>query len=559
MVIADRPTPGLAFLSTLHQIFALDLTAAPALLAIENALNTLPAAEVVEPWRRFQPYTGLPALTERDAAFFFGRDKETAEVLDLLARARGRIVTLIGQSGVGKSSLIMAGVLSRLKSQLWPIEGAAWPAGLKDSRSYLQLTMRPGPDPLKELAVGLVKLYRSKDESEEIEREASDWTARFREGSRLRDMLRLTRDRIAEQQGGYPPKRFVLYVDQGEELYTRAPKDEARLFSRLLADAAGERETFSVLLSLRSDFYTDFQNDAAIFDLSEKFDVLPLTRDVLIDVIRKPAEVLGARFEDANLPRLIAEATQREPGALPLLSDLLQEMWLNMLSRGDGVLRWSDQPGIVDIGLPLKRRADAFLELPTTDPDVVRRLFTLRLAQVAQVGEPVRRRARKSECTPAEWSVAEQLAGSDQRLLTISNPLLGGEPIVEVAHEQLLQSWPTLKGWLEEEREFLIWRTETEQAATDYGKLPVEKRPEAVLMGLRLTTAESWFAQRADDLAPELRDYVKASIARRDELLDRQKREDAQKLETEQRLKEAEFERERLARTDGRGESGSGA
>ena len=143
--------------------------------------------------------------------------------------------------------------------------------------------------------------------------------------------------------------------------------------------------------------------------------MLPLTRDVLIDVIRRPAEVLGARFEDANLPRLIAEATQREPGALPLLSDLLQEMWLSMLSRGDGVLCWEDQPGIVDIGLPLKRRADAFLELPTTDPDVVRRLFTLRLAQVAQVGEPVRRRALKSECTPAEWSVAEQLAGSDQR------------------------------------------------------------------------------------------------------------------------------------------------
>jgi hypothetical protein len=147
---------------------------------------------------------------------------------------------------------------------------------------------------------------------------------------------------------------------------------------------------------------------------------------------------------------------------------------------------------------------------------------------------------------------------TDQRLLTISNPHLGGEPIVEVAHEQLLQSWPTLKGWLQEEREFLIWRTETEQAATDYGKLPVEKRPEAVLMGLRLSTAESWFAQRADDLAPELRDYVKASIDRRDELLDRQKREDAQKLETEQRLKETELERERLART-GRGESVSGA
>jgi hypothetical protein len=245
--------------------------------------------------------------------------------------------------------------------------------------------------------------------------------------------------------------------------------------------------------------------------LSEKFDVIPLTSDVLTDVIRKPAEVLGARFEDGNMPRLIAEATQREPGALPLLSDLLQEMWLNMLRRGDGVLRWLDQPGIVDVGLPLKRRAEAFLELPTTIPDVVRRLFTLRLAQVAHIGEPVRRRApekRMHACRMVGGGAACWIGPASSDDL---EPILDREPIVEVAHEQLLRSWPTLRGWLEEEREFLIWRTETEQAATSYRELPVEKKPEGVLMGLRLTTAEGWFEQRADDLAPELRDYVEGS------------------------------------------------
>ncbi|MBR1255184.1 TIR domain-containing protein [Bradyrhizobium sp. AUGA SZCCT0240] len=106
VVIASGPAPGLAFLSTLHQIFALDLESAPALLAIESALGSISVTEVVEPWRRFQPYTGLPALTERDAAFFFGRDKETAEILALLAGPR-RIVPLIGQSG--SASRILSG------------------------------------------------------------------------------------------------------------------------------------------------------------------------------------------------------------------------------------------------------------------------------------------------------------------------------------------------------------------------------------------------------------------------------------------------------------------
>jgi hypothetical protein len=67
--------------------------------------------------RRFEPYKGLPALQEADAAFFFGREDETAEILDALARRPDRIIPLIGQSGAGQSSLAHAGIMARLKSQ----------------------------------------------------------------------------------------------------------------------------------------------------------------------------------------------------------------------------------------------------------------------------------------------------------------------------------------------------------------------------------------------------------------------------------------------------------
>ena len=508
VVIAERPAPGLPFLSSLHQIFALNPSSIEALSAIEAALNASPKGEAIEPWKRFQPYKGLEALTTTDAAFFFGRDKETTDLLNLLVHNRGRILTIIGQSGVGKSSLVFAGVLSRLKSQLWPIDGVEWPSGLGDSRSYLQLTMQPGREPVKDLAVCLARLYSSGNAA--IDEEASGWARRFRHGALLRDMLRLARDKIAEAQGGYPPKRFVLYVDQGEELYTRAAVGEARHFSHLLAEAVGDNSC-TVIMSLRSDFYANFQSDTELFSLSDKFDVLPFSRDALIEVIRKPAEVLGARFEDAAIPIRVAEAAEGEPGALPLLSDLMHETWLSMLNRSDGVLRWSDQPGIVDISLPLRRRADAFLQIPTVDPKVVRKLFTLRLAQVSNIGEPVRRRARKGECTPEEWSIAEKLAASDERLLTISNPLLGLEPCIEVAHEQLLQSWPQLKRWLEEERDFLTWRTDVEQAASEYVKVEDKKKTEALLMGLRLTTAKVWLDKRRNDLSGEVAEFIDKS------------------------------------------------
>jgi hypothetical protein len=82
----------------------------------------------------------------------------------------------------------------------------------------------------------------------------------------------------------------------------------------------------------------------------------------------------------------------------------------------------------------LRRRAEAFLADPSNDKWVVRRLFTLRLAQVPEAGDPVRRRAHRNECSAAEWAVAEKLADQDWRLLTLAHAA-DGEPVVEVAHE----------------------------------------------------------------------------------------------------------------------------
>jgi hypothetical protein len=357
VVTADQ-APGLPFFAQLHQIFAVDPAARETLDAIERALDDTLPPDASPAWQRFQPYKGLPALDEADAAFFFGRDEETAAILDLTARRPDRIIALIGQSGVGKSSLARAGVLARLKSQLWPLETGEWPGGLRDSRTLLPLVIRPGEQPLKELALAFAQLYCT--HSFELDEEAEGWARRFADGAQLRDMLRATRDKLAEALGTQPPKRFIVYLDQGEELYTRAGPDEARRFSALIAEAAGH-EAFSVLLSLRSDYYAAYQTDRDIFDASEHVDVLPLTREVLGEIVRKPALSLGARFESADMTERVADATEREPGALPLLSDLLHEMWLHMQARGDGVLRWSDNPEIVDVAAPLRRRAEAFL------------------------------------------------------------------------------------------------------------------------------------------------------------------------------------------------------
>jgi hypothetical protein len=117
-VVMASQAPGLPFFAQLHQIFAREPTEPESLTAIKRALEkTIPADK--NRWQQFQPYKGLPALQEADAAFFFGRKSETADILDLLAQRPDRIVALLGQSGVGKSSLARAGILARLKSQIW--------------------------------------------------------------------------------------------------------------------------------------------------------------------------------------------------------------------------------------------------------------------------------------------------------------------------------------------------------------------------------------------------------------------------------------------------------
>ena len=508
VVTADQ-APGLPFFAQLHQIFAANPTAPVTLEAIERALDDSLPPDKSPAWPRFQPYKGLPALEEADAAFFFGRDEDTAAILDLMAQQPNRIIALIGQSGVGKSSLARAGVLARLKSQLWPSLAGEWPVGLRDSRTFLPLVVRPGEQPLKELALAFAQLYCTKPF--ELEEEATGWARHFAHGSALGDMLRATRRKLSEALDAEPPKRFIVYLDQGEEVYTRASPDEARRFSTLVAEAAGHGP-FSVLMSLRSDYYAAYQTDRALFDASERVDVLPLPRDVLREVIRGPALTLGARFESDDMADRVADATEREPGALPLLSDLMHEMWLHMQARSDGILRWSDNPEIIDVAAPLRRRAETFLGDPRNDEVVGRRLFTLRLAHVPETGEPVRRRARRSECSAAEWEMAEKLAEQDWRLLTLARAA-DGEPVVEVAHEQLLRRWPRLKSWLDDEREFLIWKGQVEHDAAAYAALPKAEQDEALLMGRQLAIARTWFERRATDLVPDGRDFVAASIA----------------------------------------------
>ena len=190
-----------------------------------------------------------------------------------------------------------------------------------------------------------------------------------------------------------------------------------------------------------------------------------------------------------------------------------------MRERGDGTLRVSDRREIIQVGAALSRRADQFLATAPDKVDAVKRLFTLRLAHVPRQGEPVRARWERDAkpgtdpAVDAEWALVEQLAGPDWRLLVTGEK--DGKATAEVAHEILLKTWPTLKRWLEDERDFLVWRGELEARRKEYdkaGEVGTRQQRQALLMGLPLDTAKKWLAARRGDIEPADQAFIEASV-----------------------------------------------
>jgi hypothetical protein len=241
-----------------------------------------------------------------------------------------------------------------------------------------------------------------------------------------------------------------------------------------------------MLMSMRADFLGELQKDEPLFKVYRQIDVPPLREAELRKVVSRPAELLSARFETAGLVDLItrraAEDSVKDAGALPLLSYSLDDMWTQMLTRGDGVLRLRAQA--FELGGVLSDRADAFLASHPNSEDELRRIFTLKLATVREGEEPTRRRALRSEFTDEEWRLVSELADHPNRLLVTATPH-GREAYAEVAHEAIFRRWDKIRSWVAQEREFLAWRTGFEVAQSKWRATPDNLKNYALLMGYR--------------------------------------------------------------------------
>jgi hypothetical protein len=254
----------------------------------------------------------------------------------------------------------------------------------------------------------------------------------------LRDLLDATERRYQELDQTKPPA-FLLYVDQGEELYVRAEEHQRRRFSEVIARGVADPRLYT-LMSMRADFLGELQKDEPLFKVHRKIDVPPPREAELREVVSRPAK----------LPT--SEDSVKDVGALPLLSYTLDDMWTQMVKRDDGVLRLPAQS--FELGGVLVDRADAFLANHPKSQHELRRIFTLKLATVREGEEPTRRRALRSEFSDEQWRLVSELANHPNRLLVTATPE-GGETYAEVAHEAIFRRWGKMRDWIAAERELL--------------------------------------------------------------------------------------------------------
>jgi WD40 repeat protein len=439
------------------------------------------------------PYRGLAHFDVEHAPFFFGREALTEWLLNSL-QGDSRFLAIIGSSGSGKSSLACAGVLAALQQGRIP-GSDEWPIFIS----------RPTANPLERLAIDLSAATEGNISM------AIDLMKRMQENE---NALHVAVDLALH--AAPPAQRLVLLEDQFEEMFTLCHDDDVRRFliTNLLYAANAPQGRTIVLLTLRADFYGKCAEYPRLADaLSDRSELVgPMTEDELLMAIQRPAQLVGAEFEPGLVEALLRDV-RGEPGNLPLLQHALLELWERRTGRKLTHTAYKEIGGVEGA---LERRAeDVYVGLNAQEREICRRVF-LRLTQPGEGTEDTKRRATLQELLPAEIEhemveeVVRVLAGEQARLVIIEgDEEQGGKRFVEVAHEALIQCWSRLRGWIEEDREWLRAHRRVTEAAQEWKQRGWDE--DFLYRGGRLAVLEEWVKAHADELNTLERDFVRAS------------------------------------------------
>lgn len=449
------------------------------------------------------PYPGMEHFRPAQTDWFLGRDSTTRDLIEqLLERAADSgPLAVIAPSGAGKSSLLRAGLLGQV------LKGAV--PGCDPRRTAL---MTPTGKPLDELDAAMAAVTGQ----------------------------------------GPEPANCLLVIDQFEELFQPdVPEDVRRRFLHTLCDS-----TAQVVIGIRADFYPHCLEYPELRScLRKHFPLGPMNEAELRKAIEEPARRAGRRIGPGLTELLLselsavgggAEGAAYQPGALPLLSHALRAAWEKEQSAAADTAKditIADYRATGGVAGAVRTTAEeVYHRLPDEHHRLIARQLLVRLVHFGADSDGTRRRVTWRRLLPQLPGTEAQArtvldAFCEARLLTMDRTKPPGDAIprqrdgspansestVEVTHEALLGAWPELAEWLRSEQDDQKEFRNLAQAADAWHQAK-EHREDLLLVGTRLSLAEGLLEKRPDEAADLHREYVRASVVRRESTARRRRR-----------------------------------
>ncbi|MCS6835775.1 MAG: protein kinase [Anaerolineae bacterium] len=471
------------------------------------------------------PYKGLRAFQEADAANFFGREALVQRLLRRLNEQGpfSRFMVVVGPSGSGKSSVVRAGLIPALRA-----------GGLPGSDRWFYDLIVPGGQPFDELENVLTGLASQPPKN-------------------LKERLRAHEDGFADLLDELLPpdsSELFLFIDQFEEVFTQVEDEQVinRFMASLHRAVVRANSRLRLVVAIRADFYDRPLLQPIISDMVRDRSevVVPLSSSELERAIVEPTQRVGVTY-DPGLVTAIINEVKEQPGALPLLQYALSELF--ELREGSVIspLAYKEMGGVRGA---LARRADAiYQEQAAPQREAMRQLF-LRLITLGEGTEDTRRRALLSEVTAIrdadettdDVAIMRQVIDTlgKARLLTFDRDPLTRSPTVEVAHEAIIREWSRLRAWLDDSRNDVRFQRALSSMAQEWHN--AKRDPSYLLRGVRLEQYERWAQETTLLLTESEREFLDFSIAERL----RREQEKRRQREREEQLKRQSITRLRL-------------
>jgi formylglycine-generating enzyme required for sulfatase activity len=422
-----------------------------------------PEAFAIDVKLRPMPFPGLSSFgdDDADAALFYGRSSEIAQTLEILRSMRAlverRPLVVLGASGAGKSSLLKAGIIPRLRR-----EAPAW----LPLRAF-----RPGADPLLNFAEAVARTLADFGQSEAHgvirDRLMSPWSKTERDakgdltpgGLAVLEAALEAEGQALRNAANRPNASILISVDQAEEMARADGKSGEALADYLRAALGTTKSPWQLAFTIRTDSFPELQSHRRFQNLEARgYDLRALPVFRFDSVVEEPAKRYGVEVDNVLVDALMDDAPKED--ALPLLAFALQRLWRQYAASGNLTKDNYDKVGglkglIEDAAERALRGLEPEQDVPLLSTTLAKRrielgasTFVPALVQISDHGATIRRVATWTSFSDEQH---ELLSGFDRwRLMVRKGEADGGT--VEVAHEALFREWARLKNWLEPER-----------------------------------------------------------------------------------------------------------